>query len=526
MDIIRKPLRWVFDWAEALFGRVFPAEWNPLLNLGALGFFFYWIVAVSGIYVYVFFDTGVHQAFESVEYMTNDQWYAAGVMRSLHRYASDALVLVMMLHLVREFALDRYRGVRWFSWVTGVPVLVFTFVAGITGYWLVWDKLAQYVALVSTEWLDLLPIFGEPIARNFHSIDTLESRFFTLMIFMHIAIPLIALLLMWVHLQRVTKARINPPRGLAYGTLGALLVLSLVLPAKSQGPADLAQVPGAVGLDWFYLPLYPLLEHLPGKVTWTASLALLVIFVAIPWLPPLRKAAPAKVDLPNCNGCTRCFEDCPYNAITMSARSDGLPFEQEAVVNPKLCVACGICAGACPTSTPFRRKSELIPGIDLPDFSMAELRGRVDAVQFDGQGQRSRILVFGCESGVGLSSVKSGQVATIALRCIGQLPPSFIDYVLSKGLADGVVVTGCKENGCQHRFGNRWVDQRLAGERDPHLRSRVPRSRVRVLWAGRLGQRELADLVGTFAGELAALPAVADEGKPAPVAASIKERVP
>ena len=138
MELARAPLRAAFDRAEAAFDRIFSAEWNPLLNLGALGFFFYWTITVSGIYLFVFFDTGVHQAFAAVEYMTRDQWYAAGVMRSLHRYASDGLVVVMLLHLVREFALDRYRGVRWFSWVTGVPVLVLVFVAGISGYWMVW----------------------------------------------------------------------------------------------------------------------------------------------------------------------------------------------------------------------------------------------------------------------------------------------------------------------------------------------------------------------------------------------------
>ncbi len=68
---------------------------------------------------------------------------------------------------------------RWFTWMTGVPILWLIFVCGITGYWLVWDKLAQYVAMVSTEWLDHLPIFGLPIARNFLSPEastTASSR--------------------------------------------------------------------------------------------------------------------------------------------------------------------------------------------------------------------------------------------------------------------------------------------------------------------------------------------------------------
>lgn len=501
MGLLKRWLRTCFDAGEKLFSLGFPANWNPLLNLGALGFFFYWIVTVSGIYVYIFFDTGVTQAFSSIEYMTNEQWYAAGIMRSLHRYASDALVAVVLLHLLREFSLDRYRGVRWFSWATGIPVLIFIYIAGISGYWLVWDKLAQYVAIVSTEWLDHLPIFGEPIARNFLSPETLESRFFTLMIFMHIAIPLFALIGMWLHLQRVTKPRINPPMGLAIGTGLALLALSLVHPATSQGEANLAEVPGAVGLDWFYLGAYPLLETLPGPATWSAALALLIIAGALPWLPPMKRQRVASVDLANCNGCARCVADCPYSAITMQLRSDDRPFEGEAVVDPGLCVSCGICAGACPTSTPFRRMSELVPGIDLPDRTIAAIRADAHA-----EGARisgpARIMVFGCVNAAVAEACRAANVGVVSVNCTGHLPPSFIDYVISRNLADGVLIAGCGENSCHNRFGDKWTRARLAGERDPYLRTRVPRERILTVWAGRLGGAILRREIAAFAARL------------------------
>ncbi|GBD44807.1 Cytochrome b6 [bacterium HR40] len=502
MERIKSALRLAFAAAEARLGRLFPPAWNPLLNLGALGFFFYWIVTVSGIYIYVFFDTGVSQAYSSVEYMTRDQWFAAGVMRSLHRYASDALVSVMALHLLREFALDRYRGARWFSWVSGVPVVVLVYVAGITGYWLVWDRLAQYVATVSAEWLDAAGLFGEPIARNFLSPQHLSDRFFSLLVFLHIAVPLVALLLLWVHLQRIARPRINPPRGLAAGVLAAFLALALVYPAKSQGPADLLSVPTEIGLDWFYLPLFPVLERLPGPLTWSAALAVFAMFVAIPWLPPMRRPKPAAVDLANCNGCGRCFADCPYNAITMVARSDGRPFSSEARVDPALCVSCGICAGACPTATPFRRRAGLHPGIDLPERSLAALREAVHAAAAR-LTARPRILVFGCDFGPPLGGLESPQVGVVPLVCSGQLPPSFVDYVLSRDLAEGVVLTGCAEYACHNRFGNEWAKARMARARDPHLRERVPRHRLRILWAGPLGYGRLRETLDSFARELA-----------------------
>ena len=63
----------------------------------------------------------------------------------------------------------------------------------------------------------------------------------------------------------------------------------------------------------------------------------------VPWLPPLKGKSPAVVDLENCNGCARCADDCPFGAITMEPRSDGKAYEIEAVVDPALCMSCGLC---------------------------------------------------------------------------------------------------------------------------------------------------------------------------------------
>jgi hypothetical protein len=71
-----------------------------------------------------------------------------------------------------------------------VVLLWFVFACDISGYWLAWDKLAQFVAIATTEWLDALPLFGKPIARNFLDNATLSGRFFTLLVFLHIAVPL------------------------------------------------------------------------------------------------------------------------------------------------------------------------------------------------------------------------------------------------------------------------------------------------------------------------------------------------
>jgi ferredoxin/coenzyme F420-reducing hydrogenase delta subunit len=497
--------RAAFESIDKLFDRAFTPAWNPMYQLGALGWFFYWITIVSGIYLYIFFDTGINQAYESLEYITNVQWYAGGVMRSLHRYASDALIIVMMLHLVREFVMDRYRGARWFTWFTGVPLLWLVFACGISGYWMVWDVLAQYIAIATTELLDSLGIFGQSIARNFLNAESLSGRFFTLMVFIHIAVPLFMLLVMWIHIQRQRNARVNPPTGLAIGTLGALLVLSFIEPAVSQPPANLGIVPAVIDFDWFYLAAYPLLDHLPGMTMWAIAGTATLLLLLMPLLPPKRRRSAASVDLDNCNGCGRCVDDCPFSAVALQPRSDDSGFSEEAVVSANLCTGCGICAGACPTSTPFRRTSELVPGIDLPDQRIRELRETTLSAAENLTGT-ARVIVFGCAHGPDLRRLDSEAVAAITLPCIAMLPPAFLDFVITRRHADGVFLTGCADGDCHYRLGIQWADQRLAGERDPYLRARVPRERIGKFWAGITRKRHLQRELAAFRERLQALP--------------------
>lgn len=505
---MRNLLRRGFDRVERAGDLVFGNDWNPFAWLGALGWFLFWIVAVTGIYLFIFFDTGVVNAYSSVEWLSNDHWFHAGIARSFHRFASDLMVAVMLVHIVREFAYDRYRGARWFSWLTGVPVIWFVYISGITGYWLVWDMLAQYVAITTTELLDWLPIFGEPIARNFLTPANLSGRFFTLMVFLHIAIPLLLLLMMWIHIQRIAGARTNPPRALAGMMLAGLLVASIVLPATSQGPADLARAPVELGIDWFFLPLYPLIEVVPPGVIWAGVGVFTVLLAALPWVPPLRGPRPAEVFLDHCNGCARCVEDCPYSAISLIPRSDGAAFPHEVAVDPGRCVACGICMGSCPSSTPFRRTHDLVTGIDLPDLPLAAIRDRItDTMPVDGG--EPRILTIACQHGAAGTSDADN---ALVLPCVAMAPPSLIDFALSRHRADGIAIVGCAEGRCQHRLGDTWMKQRMARERDPYLRARVPRERVAAIWAGPTEEARLKREVAAFRQRLADAPPIKPQG--------------
>jgi len=280
-------LRWCFMRVEALFNRAFGDRLNPLYQLGAISFYLFWIVAVSGLYLYAFFKTGVADAYGSVEALTHNQWYAGGIMRSVHRYASDGMVLTMLIHMLRHYAFDRLRGFRWFSWFTGVILIWLVYASGINGYMLPWDKMAQFVVVASFEWLDWLPIFDGALIRNFIYQASVNDRFFSLLAFIHLGIPLLVLLLMWIHVQRVPKAATHPPRPIMIALLLTMLALALARPALSQGgAADFGVTVTTLEFDWFYLAVFPLLYLWPLGQVWALLSGATALLALLPWVPP------------------------------------------------------------------------------------------------------------------------------------------------------------------------------------------------------------------------------------------------
>ena len=512
---VRSLVRALFDRVDTLFDAAFGPRANPWRLLGALAWYLFWVVVLTGIYVYAAFDTSAAGASPSVERITANAWPLSGLARSLHRYASDAFILLTVLHLAREWAHRRYAHVQRFAWLTGVALLLFVWLSGIGGFWLVWDRLAQFSIVATTEWLDALPLFSESLAANFDADARIGDRFFSLLIFLHIGIPLGTLAVMWVHVQRLQRPATQPPRLLAWGSLASLVLLSLARPVTSDAPAALDRVPSPLALDWFYFAPHVIQYASSPLALWAIVGVATAVLVALPYLSraarePRRKAA--VVELANCNGCRRCFIDCPYNAIEMVARTDGRPHPFQASVSADLCAGCGICAGACPSSTPFRSVAELVTGIDLPqkpiDAARATLErelARVTGSARAGATATPRILVVGCDESIDVVALRSPDTAAMTLLCAAQLPPSFVEYALRSG-ADGVLVTGCREGDCVWRLGQEWTEERFAGARAPQLRGAVARQRVRVAWAGRQDAARLADAIEAFRANLGSLP--------------------
>ncbi len=481
---------------ESLLDRVLVRAGNPLTQLGAVAGLLLLLLLVSGAYLFVVFDTSVDGAWRSIDRLSREQPFPGGWLRSLHRYAADGLMLAVLLHVLREWVLGRSRGFRRVSWLTGIPLLVLLYLSAIGGFWLNWDRLGQYSALASAELLDRLPLLAGSLTRNFANAAAVSDRLFSLLIFVHVGLPLLLLFGLWFHLQRIHRPQVLPARSLALGVTATLAVLALLLPVSSQAPADLGTVPTQLPLDWILLHLHPLADASSPSLVLLLIAAALLLLLLWPWRPGVPAPPVAVVDPVHCNGCRRCVDDCPYAAITLMPHPNAKPGRQLAVVAAERCAACGICAGACPAASPYRHAQSLVTGIDLPQLPLDVLRRRLQEALSTAPGARP-VLVFACGHGADFAALAGVDVCVIDLLCAGQLPPAFVDYALRGGAA-AVLVSACSNSACEFRLGSLRSAERMAGRREPKLRKAVPTERFRLVFANRGDEAPLAAALATL----------------------------
>jgi coenzyme F420-reducing hydrogenase delta subunit/Pyruvate/2-oxoacid:ferredoxin oxidoreductase delta subunit len=467
----------LYQWAEVGLDRLVSAPLDPLYHAGTIAVFSLAVATVTGIYLFVFYRVGTAAAHSSIEAIMAHPLGIGALMRSLHRYSSDAAILAAALHGLKMLLNDRFWGARWIGWVSGLVLVALVWVTGATGYWLVWDVQAQVLSLATARFLDVLPIFGEPLVQTFVDAERIQNFLFFLVLFAHISIPFLIGAAYWLHVMRLSRARFFPPRVVLWVTGAALLVASLLRPALSGPPADLARLPGRVPIDWFYFFYFPLTD-LDPRVGWGLVFGSGVAAFALPWL--LRGTAPARARVENeaCTGCTRCWKDCPYEAIVMVPRHDGTRYRQVAVVNPAKCVGCGICVGACDSA-----------GIVLGETPVTVLGDGVAArLRRLGAAGPPPVVVYGCRLVAGLGDrlgadgalAGASGVTVMGLPCVGMLHPEMLMKSLAAGAA-GVFVAGCVPEDCPYREGSLWLADRLAGRRLPRL-THPPEARLRVRW--------------------------------------------
>jgi ferredoxin len=473
---VLRPLDRLFDW-------VYGSRLNPLYQSGALAIFFLVVAVVTGVYLLFFYK--VSAPYESVTRI-HQQLLTGRWIRALHRYASDAAMIAIFFHVLRMIAQGRTWGPRVMAWVSGLLLTGVILLSGWTGQVMVWDAQAQLIATEGGKLLDLFPIFSEPVGRAFVSNDALPQSFFFLNLFVHISLPLGAALLLWIHVARVARPRMFPPKALAWGMLVVLLIFALLWPPSMLAKADLLRIPTTFAIDWFFCFWLPIARYLPasGHLVFWLCLGIGLGSVAW-WLRPRRQDRPEpsydNIDL--CQGCDQCWQDCPFEAIRMVPRPEprGRASERVAIVDATLCVSCGLCAGSC------------APMAIGPPIRTGRMQLQAIQTWFPAQPSASgKIVVLVCgynDLSHDASFHHRDDIVFLPTACSGSLHTSVIEQLLRYGVT-GVCIITCPLRNCSHREGPKWLFERVYNDREAELPRRVDRAKICVL-NGATGERQV-----------------------------------
>ncbi|MBY0360102.1 MAG: cytochrome b N-terminal domain-containing protein [Candidatus Obscuribacterales bacterium] len=361
------------------------SKYNPFYYHGALPQFFLWVLFLSGLLLFAYYIPTIDNAysskeainaFTSVDYITNVIPFGV-VIRGIHRYAGDAMVLTIILHALRVWFTDRYRQYRWVQWFSGIVLLLVVFFIGQTGYYLVWDERSLVLTRMTVTALEAIPGVGPALKAWFINGETISNLTLSNYLFIHIGLSFGLLFGLWMHYVRMARPVLTPPPVINYALMAILLAVVFMNPIDMGQMAVLTSQPTQFEIDWFFLWPYALLLQWPPMTFWLVMAAVTIFFSILPLpflvrgasgteLPPVEAA---EVVLTKCTGCSLCDKDCPYEAIEMVPAPAGSRFKLLATVLPHRCSSCGLCVGAC-----------AFDAIDLPNNQDAEVNNKIKAL--------------------------------------------------------------------------------------------------------------------------------------------------
>jgi ubiquinol-cytochrome c reductase cytochrome b subunit len=333
---MEKLLTWIDDrfpltkvWEEHLAKYYAPKNFNFWYYFGILATVVLVMQIFTGIFLTMHYKPDTTLAFASVEYIMRDvSW--GWLIRYLHSTGASFFFIVVYLHMYRAMLYGSHRKPRELVWLIGVIIFVALMAESFMGYLLPWGNMSYWGAQVIISLFDAIPYVGpvlsEWVRGDFVIADATLNRFFA---FHVIAIPLVLVVLVFVHIVALHKVGSNNPDGIEIkkkkdangvpldgipfhpyytvkdlvGVIVFLMVfLAVVFFAPELGgwflehdnfvPANILQTPPEIVPLWYFTPYYSILRantvnflYVDAKVWGVIFMGLaIMVFFFLPWL--------------------------------------------------------------------------------------------------------------------------------------------------------------------------------------------------------------------------------------------------
>lgn len=290
---------------------------STTLGLGVLALTLLGVLLLTGVALMFWYVPTPGLAYEHLVDLRAGARPVGGLLRDIHRLASDALVVVTMLHLTRVYLTGALGRGRRLNWVVGIGLLLATTGTAFTGFLLPWDAEAYWAATVGGELAALFPIIGDGLQQLLWGGDRVGAATVLRAYALHVAaLPLIGTVLLGYHLWRIRKAgglarpelegegegekaskgALIPTRPeltireliIALSTCTLLLVIALFWDAPLGLPGDPPRTLDPAKAPWFLLWVQELVSY----AAWLGA-AVPMVLLALLLVAPLRELDPA-----------------------------------------------------------------------------------------------------------------------------------------------------------------------------------------------------------------------------------------
>ena len=122
-------------------------RWATTWGLGIITLTAFLLTVITGILLMFYYKPYPDVAYESMK----DIHFVVPtgrLIRNIHRWACNVMVVAVFLHMARVFYTAAYRAPREFNWVAGMFLLALTLMLAFTGYLLPWDQLAYWAITI------------------------------------------------------------------------------------------------------------------------------------------------------------------------------------------------------------------------------------------------------------------------------------------------------------------------------------------------------------------------------------------
>lgn len=285
------------------------ARWRYTLGAGGAAIFLALVLIVTGMlemFFYIPTPTEAALSIQTISYLVP----FGGLVRNLHYWAGQLLLLISGVHLLRVVFTGAYARPRRFNYLLGLALFFFIVLLDFTGYILRWDQGIQWALVVGTNLVKTIPWLGKFLYQMLIGGDQPGAatliRFYTWHVF---GLMLLAAILTVWHAFRVRrdggiavpppKLRTSPERISRFELLrreatamllagAALLLLSALFPAPiAPGITEITALSSETHAPWFFLWVQQLLKWGDPFLLGVLVPVLVLVFLAlIPYILP------------------------------------------------------------------------------------------------------------------------------------------------------------------------------------------------------------------------------------------------